>query len=190
MRLNVKLVVLSVLFCLAVVTLNGFAQVEVPFKAELPIAMTNPGQSPENAIVGLLAKRAGIEIHGESFLKPEQLEGFKTLILIIGGSGKGLGSAGVDLPSEHKRAEELIKTAKEKGMKIIGMHLGGAERRGDASKDMIDLITPVSDYVVVRADGNQDGYFTQLCEANNVPLSIIEATTEVTDVLKALFVEE
>jgi hypothetical protein len=70
------------------------------------------------------------------------------------------------------------------------MHLGGKERRGENSMIMIDLITPECDYVVVREDANEDGYFTKLCEDNDVPLTLITKTTEVTDVLKALFLEE
>ena len=160
------------------------------FSAETPVAMTNPGQSPEIAIVGLLARRANIEITTENFMKVEGLEGMKTLILIIGASGKGLGSAGVDLNSEVNRAKSLIQTAKEKGIRIIGMHLGGSERRGENSMVMIDLITPECEYVVVREDGNEDGYFTKLCEDNNIPLTLLTKTTEVTGVLEALFLSE
>ena len=53
----------------------------------------------------------------------------KTLIIIIGVSGKGLGEAGVKIEKEVERAKALIAACKEKGIKIIGMHLGGVERR-------------------------------------------------------------
>jgi hypothetical protein len=109
MKLKLKSITTGILLFLLVAlvsSFSSFAQIEVPFKGEFPIAMTNPGQSPEIAIVDLLAKRANIEIISEHFLKPEQLEGMKTLIIIIGGSGKGLGSAGVDLQAEVNRAKD------------------------------------------------------------------------------------
>lgn len=162
-------------------------EIQVPFTCEVPVAMTAPGQSPEIAIVSLLARRVKLEIKTDPFLKPEALNGFKTLIIIIGGSGKGLGAAGVDIEEEIERAKNLITVAKEKGIKIIGMHLGGETRLGANSQIMIELITPKVDYVVVREDGNKDGIFTKICLENKIPLTEIEKTLQVTDVLKALF---
>ena len=190
MKLNTKLIILSILIFLVAGSLNSFAQIEVPFHAELPAALTNPGQSPESAIVSLLAKRMGIELTYKNFLKTEDLEGMKTLILIIGGSGKGLGSAGVDLDAEVMRAEALIEATKEKGIKIIGMHIGGKERLGDNSMVMIDVVTPECDYVVVREDGNENNLFTNLCKENDIPLTLIKKTTDVSAVLAALFQTE
>lgn len=162
-------------------------EIQVPFTCEVPVAMTAPGQSPEIAIVSFLARRINFEIKTDYFLKPEGLNGIKTLIIIIGGSGKGLGEAGVDIEEEIERAKNLITVAKEKGIKIIGMHLGGETRRGAKSQIMIELITPKVDYVVVREDGNKDGIFTKICLENKIPLTEIEKTLQVTDVLKALF---
>lgn len=167
---------------------NVMAQeIQVPFTCEVPVAMTAPGQSPEIAIVSLLARRVKLEIKSEPFLKPEALNGFKTLIIIIGGSGKGLGAAGVDIQEESERAKNLIAVCKEKGIKIIGMHLGGETRRGANSQIMIELVTPKCDYVVVREDGNKDGIFTKICSENKITLTEIEKTLQVTDVLKTLF---
>ena len=133
---------------------NVMAQeIQVPFTCEVPVAITAPGQSPEIAIVNLLARRINLELKSEAFLKPEALNGFKTLIIIIGGSSKGLGAAGVDIQEESERAKNLIAVCKEKEIKIIGMHLGGETRRGANSQIMIELVTPKCDYVVVREDG-------------------------------------
>lgn len=187
---NVKCLTISGLcfFILLSFTISIFAaQAEVPFTAETPVAMTSPGQAPEIAIVALLARRMNFEIKADNFLDVAGLEGIKTLILIIGGSGKGLGSAGVDLQSEEKRAERLIAACKEKGIKIIGMHLGGEERLGANSMVMIELITPNCDFVLVRSDGNKDGLFTKICTDKKIPLLEIEKTLQASDVIKEVF---
>ena len=163
------------------------AQAEVPFIAETPVAMTAPGQSPEIAIVGLLARRMNFEIKVDNFLDVDGLEGMKTLIIILGGSGKGLGSAGVDIQGEIKRAERLMAACKEKGIKIIGMHLGGENRLGANSMVMIDLITPNCDFVLVKSDGNKEGLFTKICADNKIPMIEIEKTLQTTDVIKQVF---
>jgi len=194
MKVNIKFLLIigiSILVCFSGI-LNVFAgqeevPFEIPFTAEMPVVMTNPGQTPDIALVSFLARKINFEIKTENFLEPEALEGMKTLIIIIGGSGKGMGAAGLDIKYEAKRANELIATCKEKGIKIIGMHLGGKERRGENSQVMIDLVTPECDYVVVRKDGNEDDIFTKICKENEIPLTEIEQTTKVMDVLGALF---
>jgi hypothetical protein len=149
--------------------------------------MTAPGQSPEIAIVSLLARRINFEIKIDNFLDVDGLEGMKTLIIILGGSGKGLGSAGVDIQGEIKRAERLMAACKEKGIKIVGMHLGGENRLGANSMVMIDLITPNCDFVLVKSDGNKEGLFTKICADNKIPMIEIETTLQTTDIIKEVF---
>ena len=76
---------------------------------EKPIFVTSCGQSPDYGVVDLLGRRrAGLEITADPTAEPGDIVGFKTLIMVIGGSGKGLGAAGIDIPEELKRVEELI----------------------------------------------------------------------------------
>ena len=188
-----KIIFLSGIFFLLVML--SFASIEaqeikIPFTAESPIILTNPGQSPEYSIVHTLAQRINLPVKIDFHLEAEGLEGYKTLIIIIGGSGKGLGAAGKNFLDEAERAEKLIATAQKKGIIIIGMHLGGETRRGPNSDNMIKLITPKCQYVIVKADGNLDGIFTQICKENEIPLTEIGKSLELTDYLKALFLEQ
>jgi len=190
MRRNIKFFIITgigFLICFLLIVSVFADQEEVSFRAQTPVAMTAPGQSPEIAIVKLLARKINLELKTDPFLKPEDLEGFKTLIIIIGGSGKGLGAAGVNIEDEEERAKDLIAVCKEKGIKIIGMHLGGESRRGTNSQIMIELVTPNCDYVVVREDGNKDGIFTKICSEKKIPLTELKKTLEVSDILKVVF---
>ncbi len=175
-------------FVLLSCTVSIFAdQAEVPFTAETPVAMTTPGQSPEIALVAFLARRMKFEIKTDNFLDVDGLEGIKTLIIILGTSGKGMGAAGVDLQSEINRAERLIAACKEKDIKIFGMYLGGEDRLIEDAMVIINLQTPHCDFVLVRSDGNKDGIFTKICTEKKIPLTEIENNLEVTDILKAVF---
>ena len=165
-------------------------EIKVPFTCETPVAMTAPGQSPEIGVLELLSGRTNLEIESKSFMEPEELQGKKTLLIIIGASGKGMGAVGVQLEDELNKAKKLIATCKEQKIKLIGIHIGGEPRRGPNSDVMIKQITPNCDYVVVRKDGNKDGVFTTICEQNNIPLTEIERTVQVVDVLKSLFQAE
>jgi hypothetical protein len=163
------------------------ADAKVP-KCGLPAAMTAPGQSPEYEIVKIYLTRAKITgVASDPLLEARDLKGSKTLIIIIGGSGKGLGAAGIDLEDEIKRAQELLKAAESQKMTIVGMHLGGEARRGANSQRFIDLVTPRCDFLVVRSDGNKDGAFTKLAAEKKIPLVQIDKTAQLTPILTQMF---
>ena len=155
--------------------------------AELPVVVTCPGQAPEGQMVKLILGRMKTPVKYDPFLDPKDLSGNKTLILILGGSGKGLGSAGVDLRDEMKRAEALIAEATKQKIKLVGIHSGGEDRRGDVSTKLIDMVAPKMQYLIVREDGNKDGHFTKLAGQHKIPLTLIQKTQDLSDVFKALF---
>lgn len=175
--------------CLAVLAPGAASAQKVPagVTAELPVAMTCPGQAPEGQLVKLIFGRLKTPVKYDPFLEPTDLTGNKTLIIILGGSGKGLGVAGVDLRDEMKRAEALIAEANAQKIKLIGIHTGGEDRRGEVSTKLIDLVAPKMSYIVVREDGNKDGLFTKLAGQHKIPLTLIKGTQELSDVFKALF---
>lgn len=180
----------GMLLLAGVLALPGAAaaqQVPAGVSAELPVVMTCPGQAPEGQLVKLIFGRLKTPVKYDPFLEPKDLSGSKTLIIILGGSGKGLGVAGVDLRDEMKRAEALIAEANKQKIKLIGIHTGGEDRRGEVSTKLIDLVAPKMSYIVVREDGNKDGLFTKLAGQHKIPLTLIKATPELSDVFKALF---
>jgi hypothetical protein len=174
----------------ALLALPGIAPAQnVPagVSAELPVVVTCPGQAPEGQMVKLIFGRLKTPIKYDPFLEPKDLSGNKTLIIILGGSGKGLGSAGVDLRDEMKRAEALIAEAKKQKIKLVGIHSGGEDRRGEVSTKLIDLVAPRMQYIIVREDGNKDGLFTKLAAQHKIPLTLIKQTQDLSDIFKALF---
>jgi hypothetical protein len=173
------LILNSVSFCLAI------ENPALP-KLEKPIFVTSCGQSPDYGTAELLGKRAGLEMKADSLAEPEDIIGFKTLIIVIGGSGKGLGAAGIDVPQEVKRVEDLIKKAREEKMFILGMHIGGLDRRGPVSQEFVPFAAQV-DYLIVRTDGNADGFFTNIAKEKQIPLYLIEKSPELVDIYKIIF---
>jgi len=155
-------------------------------RLEKPIFLTSCGQSPDYGIPHLLGKRIGLEMKMASFAAPDDIVGFKTLIIVIGGSGKGLGAAGVDIPDEVERVKEVIKKAREEKIYILGMHLGGEARRGRTSECFIPFAAEV-DYLIVREEGNMDGYFTKVSEENDIPLYLMKKNPELTKILEEIF---
>lgn len=184
----IRFVVMAILIALLAFPAGAPAQkLPAGVSAELPVIMTCPGQAPEGQMVKLIFGRLKAPIKYDPFLEPKDVSGNKTLILILGGSGKGLGSAGVDLRDEMKRAEALIAEAAKQKIKLVGIHSGGEDRRGDVSNKLIDLVAPKMQYLIVREDGNKDGHFTKLAGQHKIPLTLIQKTQDLSDVFKALF---
>lgn len=133
-----------------------------PFAANFsgPVAITSIGQSADGQVVQVLARRAGVEVSYDSTLSADAVGNYKTVIMVIGGSSKGLGAAGINQQQEEARANALISSAKNAGTKIIAMHVGGAERRGDLTDNFIRIVNPAADTTIVVGDANGDGIFS------------------------------
>jgi hypothetical protein len=169
----------------ATATLAQAKQPALPF-CDLPMIVTSCGQSPDAKIVSLLSERISLKHTYNELLKADEMTGFKTLILVVGGSGKGLGAAGIEIPDELARCDKLLAKARAAKMYVIGMHIGGVDRRGPTSTNFLPYAAKV-DYLIVKEDGNEDGYFTKLAAERKIPLYIVKQTMEVADVLKAIF---
>jgi ureidoglycolate hydrolase len=70
-------------------------------------------------------------------------------------------------------------------MFILGMHIGGIERRGTTSQKFIPFAAQV-DYLIVRTDGNADGFFTNVAKEKQIPLFLFEKSIELVDILKEI----
>lgn len=175
-----KKILITALFLLSAVAL--FAA-----QFEKPATLTSIGQSADVQMVKALLKKAGIEAKFDALITDAGLTNEKTLILAIGGSSKGLGAAGIKAEDELARAEKLIKAAKAKNIKIIGLHIGGEARRGELSDKFVNVAAPYCDYLIVVKDGNKDGLFSQTASAKNIPLDTIPKITNGVDPLKKAF---
>lgn len=145
-----------------------------------PYLITSAGQSADAEMVKVMMtrlKRSDFTL--VNLATSEDLEGAATLILAIGGSSKGLGAAGIDADQELERVLALIDAAKEKEMRIIALHIGGAARRGDLSDRFIPPCVSEAEACIVVEEANADGLFTQLAEEYSVPTTFVEKLAEV-----------
>jgi len=164
----------------------GIARAQPAFTSAPPVAITSCGQSPDAYTVSLLSKRIKLDHTFDNVLKPEALKAFKTLVIVMGGSAKGLGEAGIDEKSELARVAQLLAEAKKLGVKVVAVHVGGESRRGPLSDKFIDPVVVKADYVLVTEDGNKDGAFAKLAKARHMPLQVVKQVAEVGPALRAI----
>ena len=155
--------------------------------AEAPILVTSGGQSADYQMVGTLMGKLGMNYKINNLATSADLGDAKTLIVVVGGSSKGLGAAGIDADGELARLAELIDGAKAAGLSVIAMHTGGEARRGDLSDKFIAPIFEKADYAIVVASGDEDGLMAGICAAKGIPVDTIDSISKVTTVLPAAF---
>jgi hypothetical protein len=155
-----------------------------------PGLITSIGQSSDIAIIkALLNTKLKLGLDVNPLAKASDLSGAKSLVIVIGASTKGLGAAGIDMDQETARAKALMKAAREKGVRILTMHVGGEARRGKSTNDLIELVLPESQHLVVVATGNKDKFFTTLAAKRGIPMTEVPSLAAAGDAVKSLFKE-
>lgn len=181
---KVKLLIFS-LFCLSI-TFNLGLEAKTS-KFDLPVLITSAGQSIEAQMVSFNFVQNKIPNKCLQMANNKDLDGIKTLIVVPGHSLKGLGSAGIDAGMELNRIKKLVLDAKNKGVNIICVHIGGAARRGPTSQPFIEAALEYAKYCIVYADGNNDSYFNKRCQTGKIPLTVIAKVADLNGVIKDLF---
>lgn len=152
---------------------------------ERPILLTSAGQSVDIKLAGVLLQRLKINFDSKPAATAADLAGCKTLVVVPGYSSKGLGSAGVSRDDELKRVEALLAAAAKAKIPVLTMHLGGTARRGVQSDDFNAMAARAADLVIVVAQGNEDGFFTKLCQEKKIPLKVVNIIADATKPLEA-----
>jgi hypothetical protein len=173
-----------------------------PAKAEAPILVTSCGQSMgATQIKVLLQQKLKLPFDFEPLAGPSTLQAkaqagspYKSMIIVMGASLKGMGAAGISIDDEIKRASDLIAEARKEGVKIIGAHVGGMKNRaqgaaaGDTTDEQsIDAVAPNSNILLVCKEGNADGRFTTISNGKNIPLIEAEKLLDLVPALEKLY---
>ncbi len=162
------------------------AAVTIP-KFPSPILITCTGQTPGSLTLKGFFDALGIKATHDNLILPSKMGGFKTLIIVMGASLKGLGAAGIDQDEEMERNEIVVKKAKDTGMKVIAAHIEGVARRNAIADKFITPFVPKADFLLVLEESNQDGLFTKMSEQYKIPLLVFKDFTELPAILEKMF---
>ena len=155
--------------------------------AEGPIILTSVGQSADVNVVQTLLKKCEIDSDLNATVTADDLGSYKTLVLAIGGSSKGLGAAGVDENQELDRVKSVIAKAEEQGMTIIALHIGGSARRGTLSDKFIPDALAAADAAIIVSEGDSDGFMKGIVTENGVATAFIDNQVGAVETLKNIF---
>lgn len=109
-------------------------------KAGLPTLLASCGQSPGPVKIEVFMKRLKLDFAyvatataNDLIEKKKSGKPYKSLIIVTGASLKGMGAAGISINDEIERTKALIAEARKEGIKIIGAHIEGMERRAQGA---------------------------------------------------------
>jgi hypothetical protein len=194
----------SLLFLVFLLGANSFflgaGQAQAP-KASPPILLTACGQGPDTSTMKVVIQKSKIpydlvELATVQDLAKKKSSGtpYKTIIILMGASLKGMGAAGISIDDEIKRTSELIDAARRDQIMVIGAHIGGMKRRaqgaavGDNTDELsIDAVAPKSDLLLVLKEGNEDGRFTVIAKQQKIPMIEVEKNLDLIPEIEKLF---
>ena len=155
---------------------------------EAPVLVTSFGQSTDGSMIEQVMKRLKtVSYSYNPTATGADLDGVKTVVIAVGNSTKGLGAAGISQEQETARAKEFMVAVEKKGVKVILCHIGGATRRGSLSDAFADMVLPLSSYMVVKEDGNEDSKFTSYASLNSIPITLVYGSKDTVDAFRLIF---
>lgn len=152
-----------------------------------PILLTSCGQSADVLMVKALLTREGFSSSYVAGATGAVVAGKGSVILVLGGSSKGLGAAKISAEEETARVQNVIAAAQKAGVPILAVHLGGLNRRGALSDPFNTVGASAATRLVVVKGGNDDGFFTKIAEANKIPLETTEDARALGGTFKTLY---
>ena len=152
-----------------------------------PILVTSFGQSTDASTLETALKRAGATYTYKPQAGADEVAAYKTVIIAVGASTKGLGQAGINENDEVKRAQAIMDKIKETGVQVICAHIGGQIRRGALSDQLADMVLPQCSLIILKEDANFDQKFTNYASDNNLPIILIYGQKDTVQVMTDLF---
>jgi len=157
-----------------------------------PVLITDAGQGNTARMVEMMLTRAGgVDATRDDTAPVDALtEDHGALIIGVGASSKGLGAAGLDANAELARVRALIEKAKANNQPIIGVHIGGAARRGELSDGFNQLVAENATVMVVWNASDEDGFFKQIAERTGTRLIEVAQRPASGEAIASLFKKE
>ena len=200
-----KKIVVSLVLAVMLLALPGqlFAAVTGdPIKTYgVPFLLTSGGQGPGSKMLRLLINQSKQFKLGTDFFLEDEPEPrlaeiekgiYQVLIVVIGTTDKGLGASGITIEDEINNLKKVIALAQSKNLPIVSVSIEADKRSKIATNGnerIIDLVCPVSEWMIVLAANNSDSRFTKLSQEYGIPLTMVGSALELTKLCPKIFLK-
>lgn len=171
---------------------------------ECPFLLTSGGQGAGSKTLRLLLNQTKKFSYGDGkdfFLEDEtparysyiDSGNYKTLVIVMSVTEKGLGASGITIEDEIGFLEEVIKKAQAQNMPIIAVSMEPDARKPgmptNGNERVIDTVCPHADWIITLTKNNTDNRFTDLGNQYNIPVTTIDSPMDLIKVLPDIFVK-
>ncbi len=146
-----------------------------------PAMVTSIGQSRDGDALQKAVTRAGVEPSYDDKFEPKDFGDTKTLFIAVGAD------PGVDMKAETERAGRLLAEARKLDIAVVMVHMGGKARRDAKTDDLIKLVGPKSDLIMILADSDEDGMIKKLATSSGIPLREARSAAFLSELIKGGF---
>lgn len=155
--------------------------------AKETILITSAGQSTDTYIVKDIANKLMIHNYFMPQATTFDLDEINTIVFVIGYSRMSEKLYALDYISERERLQNLIDKGVEQNMSLITVYIGGDYRQDEDSNALLELIGSKSDYIIATADETSNQTLIQISKAHDVPLTIVQRLTDITEPFASAF---
>ncbi len=155
--------------------------------AKETILVTSAGQSTDTYIIKDISNKLMIHNFFMPQAENEDLENINTIVFVIGYSPLSEKVNQLSLETELIRIESLLNYASMNDVTVISVFIGGKQRRASETDEMLGNIIPKSHYVISTFEGDFDHFISELARQNDIPLTLVENITDVSEPFASAF---
>lgn len=203
MRKSIVIVTIAVLLFTVFIPSQLFAKVSGdPLQTyNCPFLLTSGGQGAGSKMLRLLINQSKKFKLGTDFNLEDETPAryslidsgkYKTLVIVMSVTEKGLGASGITIEDEISYLKEVVKKAKAQNMPIVAVSMERDARSKistNGNERVIDTVCPNADWIITIAANNTDGRFTDLGKKHNIPVTVIDAPLDLVKVLPNIFIK-
>jgi len=153
-----------------------------------PILITSLGQSIDYIMLERILDNLNSEYDSLPRATYEDMMAYNTILAVVGSSKKAMSFSDISLDSELNRIEVLHESIIDNDTQVILIHMGGKNRRGLISDEIINVALPLSSSMIVVEDGNFDNLFTDYAQENHIWSSEVQDMHELQNLISSFMI--
>lgn len=181
----------SILFCISCEKKNEADILTLPSLprpiAKEAVLITSAGQSTDIYIVKDIVNQLMIHNFFMPQAKETDLKDMRTLVFVVGYSPMGEKLHDTSFEDEKRRVVQLLKEAKSQNLTVVTIFIGGKERRGSKTDELLKLICPGTDYLIGMQGANYDNLLAELAKEMEIPLTLVKRVNDLSEPFASAF---
>lgn len=149
--------------------------------------ITSAGQGTDTYIINDIANKLMIHNYFMPQATAEDLDGISTLVFVVDYSSMGEKLHSVTYEDEVNRVRELIDRCREEELTVIAVYIGGKQRRGHRTDELLRLVASRTDYLIGTTEADYDGFLSELTKSSRIPLTLIDEVSGLSEPFASAF---